>query len=364
MRTGRPHIRQVAALALFVAATSLGVLLLAGEQSDGRSRFWIGVSGDHLVDGKGKPTRLLGVNRSSGEYECLEGKDVFEGPIDEASIEAMKSWRINVVRLPLNESCWLGINGVAPAVGGDAYRAAVRAYVERLEAAGLYVILELQWAAPGSYLATEIIPMPDADHAPAFWRSLATEYRDDRRVLFDLYNEPHGIDWECWEWGCDVERQPYGVYRAVGMRRLVKVVRSTGARQPLLLGGINWSNDLGGWLEHLPPDPAHALVASVHTYDFAPCYEGCREVLATISERAPVITGELGEEDCNHDYTDSYMDWADLHGISYLGWAWNIGNGWTCTGGPSLIDSYDGDPSEFGIGLRNHLRKLRPPGRR
>jgi endoglucanase len=91
------------------------------------------VRGERLVDARGHPVRLLGVNRSSAEYECLEGQAVFEGPIDEAAIAAMASWRINAVRLPLNESCWLGINGVAPAVGGGAYREAVRAYVGRLE---------------------------------------------------------------------------------------------------------------------------------------------------------------------------------------------------------------------------------------
>ena len=27
----------------------------------------------------------------------------------------MKAWNINAVRVPLNEDCWLGINGVASA---------------------------------------------------------------------------------------------------------------------------------------------------------------------------------------------------------------------------------------------------------
>ena len=47
--------------------------------------------------------------------------------------------------------------------------------------------------------------MPDAEHAPDFWRSVATEYRDDHSVLFDLYNEPHDVSWDCWESGCEVD---------------------------------------------------------------------------------------------------------------------------------------------------------------
>src|ERR1700733_3829043 len=123
---------------------------------------WIGVRGNHLVDGSGKTVRLLGVNRSGAEYQCVEGDQIFDGPTDWASIKAMKSWKINAVRVPLNESCWLGINGVAPSLGGSAYRAAIREYVSGLERAGLYVILDLHWAAPrhGRRTRTRILPQP------------------------------------------------------------------------------------------------------------------------------------------------------------------------------------------------------------
>jgi hypothetical protein len=186
---------------------------------------------------------LLGVNRPGTEYQCVEGGEFFQGPSDRASIEAMVSWDINAVRVPLNESCWLGINGVPANLSGAAYRDEIRAYVSRLESAGLYVILELQWAAPGDHEATGIIPLPDAEHAPDFWRSLATEYRDDRGVLFDLYNEPHDVSWKCWELGCEANDKYFGEYLAVGMQALVETVRSTGARQPLMLGGLNWASD-------------------------------------------------------------------------------------------------------------------------
>lgn len=347
-------------MAAGVAAVLVAILLAVALTSPSKAvGLWIGVEGNHLVDREGEPVRLLGVNRPGTEYQCVEGGQFFEGPSDRASIEAMKSWDINAVRVPLNESCWLGINGVSSELGGSAYRAAIRAYVHRLEAAGLYVILELQWAAPGEQAATGIIPMPDADHAPEFWRSLAREYRNDRAVLFDLYNEPHDVSWECWELGCDVNDEWFGGYRAVGMRELVEVVRSTGARQPLLLAGINWASDPSGWLAHRPTDPAHALVAANHTYDFHPCYKLCRAALTQIAKRFPVVTGELGESDCRHTYIDPYMRWADRHGISYLGWGWFLAPDLTCEGGPTLITDYTGTPTPFGAGFRNHLRELR-----
>jgi hypothetical protein len=68
----------------------------------------------------------------------------------------------------------------------------------------------------------------------------------------------------------------------------------------------------------------------------------------------PVVTGEIGEDDCNHDYIDRYMRWADRHDISYLGWAWYVTSG--CK--PYLIEDFAGTPTPFGIGLREHLRML------
>lgn len=347
------------AISLAFAAAFFGPFGLA-DPGEAEARPWIGVRGNQLVDKKGDPVRLLGVNRPGLEYQCIYGNGFFDGPTDPAAIAAMKSWHINAVRVQLNESCWLGHPWIQPGLSGVPYREAVRGFVNRLADAGLYVILELQWAAPGKNWATGLIPMADADHAPDFWHSLASEYRGDRAVLFDLYNEPHDVDWPCWLNGCEVTDQWFGKYRATGMQQLVTTVRSTGARQPILLGGLDWARDLGGWLEYLPEDPMNALVASNHTYDYKPCFGKCRAALLRIAKRHPVVTGELGQTDCKHDYVDGYMRWADRHGISYLGWAWYVTPELesTCVAGPILIRDYTGKASSYGRGLRDHLRRL------
>ncbi len=346
---------------------ALTLIVLFALPASAVAKPWIGVKGNRLVDRHGETVRLLGVNRSGAEYACVEEGNFFDGPTDAASIEAMKSWHINAVRLPLNESCWLGIGEVPSGLGGSAYRQAIRGYVEALEQAGLYVILDLHWAAPTGHTATGLLLMPDADNAVEFWRSVASEYRDDRSVLFDLFNEPHEVTWECWVAGCQMYDPWFGWNQAVGMAELLSVVRSTGARQPVLLAALDWASEPRGWLAHVPADPAHALVASFHTYDFNPCWQGpCRQALAKIARRYPVVTTELGEGDCAHQYVDPYMDWADRHGISYLGWTWNTGGRWDCAGGPALIEDWAGDPTPYGVGLKRHLQRLaaeQPPRR-
>ncbi|MGH2999327.1 MAG: glycoside hydrolase family 5 protein, partial [Gaiellaceae bacterium] len=181
------------------------------------------VSGNHLVNGAGKTVRLLGVNRSGLEYACVQGWGFSDGPVDAASIAAMKTWSINAVRVPLNEDCWLGINGVKPRYAGPAYRRFVEGYVQRLNAAGLTAILDLHWNAPGVQRAAGQQPMPDKSHSPAFWSSVARAFKESRNVVFDLYNEPHDVTWKCWRDGCG----PWA-----GMQQLLNAVRSAGGRQP------------------------------------------------------------------------------------------------------------------------------------
>jgi Cellulase (glycosyl hydrolase family 5) len=276
-------------------------------------------------------------------------------------VAAMNSWDIDVVRVPLNEDCWLGLM-TKPSLGGRPYRRIVEAYVHELNAAHLFVILDLHWAAPGRTRATRQLPMADRDHAPAFWRSVATAFRSDHDLIFDLFNEPFGISWPCWLHGCRVAAgSGWPAYETAGMQTLVDAVRSTGATQPLLLGGLQYSSELDGWASHAPRDPLHQLIAAQHNYGgLSPCDSGCLAAVLAVQRHYPVLMSELGESDCADDYIDPMMAWADAHGVGYLGWAWDAtsAGGWSCAAGPSLITSYDGAPTPFGLGFRNHLLGL------
>ena len=315
-----------------------------------RNPLALSVRGNQLINGRSQPVRLLGVDRSGLEYACVQGWGFFDGPSDDASIDAMSSWGVRTVRVPLNEDCWLGINGVSTTYGGAAYRSTVRTYVDRLHAHGMQVILDLHWNAPGGQLATGQQDMADADHAPAFWSSVATAFRGVAGVVFDLYNEPHDISWDCWRDGCTDS----GGWQTAGMQQVVDAVRATGARQPIMLSGLVWGGDLSEWLAHEPYDPLHKLIAGVHIYNFSGCNTvSCWDrTIAPLAAQVPVVTGEIGEDDCAGGFVDGYLEWADAHGIGYLGWEWNTAD---CTGGPALITSHDGTPTAFGAAVREHL---------
>jgi hypothetical protein len=327
-----------------------------------------------LVTASGTRVILHGVDRSGGEYMCVKGDGIFDGPSDQVSVTAMKTWDINAVRVPLNEACWNGESYVNPAYRGLRYQHAVEAYVKLLNANGLVVILDLHWtdgayagAGAGCSSARAVCqkPMPDVG-AIRFWSSVAQAFKGNDAVIFDLFNEPfpelahrgnEAEGWRCWLSGGNA---CIGLgYRAAGMQDLVDAVRSTGSTNVIMLGGLDWADDLTGWLAHEPHDPLRDLAASWHSYNFNPCdNQSCwRAKVAPVIARVPVITGELGESGCGDPYIDPLMRWLDTESTSYLAWTWDAWPG-ACSGGPVLITAYDGHPTPYGAGYRSHLQAL------
>lgn len=319
--------------------------------------------GDRLVDAQGSTVRLRGVNRSGSEYACAEGWGLFDGPTDDASIAAIQSWGVNVVRVPMNEACWLALGGVDPRWSGDVYRHALVEYVHRLTGAGLLVILELHLAMPHDVSILDQIPMPDRAHAPELWTEVAHTFRDDPAVIFDPFNEPFPdgnqdteAGWRCWREGgfC-----PGLDYEAAGMQELVEAIRGAGASNLILAGGLQYANALSRFAAFAPGDPLRNLAAAWHVYDQnrcndPTCYE---ETFAQIHGRFPVVNTEIGELDGKGDFILGTMLWLDLHRGHYLAWAWDV---WDLP--ISLVSEYDGTPrGPYGETFRDHLLGPRVP---
>jgi endoglucanase len=332
------------------------------------------VSGNELVDASGARVVLHGVDRSGTEYECVSGNGIFDGPSDQASITAMKRWGVDAVRVPLNEACWNGESYVNPADAGPNYQTAIEAYVNLLNANGMVAILDLHWSdglytgsSSGCSSAKAVCqkPMPDAAESVPFWTSVANAFKGNDAVIFDLFNEPfperadgsnETEGWQCWRSGGS---DCVGIsYPVAGMQTLVSAVRSTGASNVIMLGGLDYANDLTQWLAYEPTDPDHNQVASWHSYNFNACtaqYCAISQVDRVIA-KVPVIAGEIGENDCADDDIDPLMTWLDSAHTSYLAWAWNAD--FNCSTGPGLITDYNGDATAFGAGYESHLQAL------
>jgi endoglucanase len=370
MTPGRP-LRRMGQLA-FVVAMMACSMLVAPQPPAAVSAppFSIAVVGNHFVNGAGQTIRLLGVNREGTEYACVNGTGYSVGPEDASDAVAIASWRTNAVRIPINEDCWLGINGL-PAYGtADGYRQTIESYVSALNADGIYAILDLQWTAPGSLPANGLRTMPD-DNSPPFWTSVATTFADNPAVVFDAFNEPHSVTWACWrDGGCSVPDGPDGTtpdpsqtYTAVGMQTIIDTIRATGARQPVLIAGLNHGNDLSGWLANTPTDPDGQLAAAFHVYQPNGCATtSCFDsTVAPVAAVVPVTTLEFSEQDCSPNWDNALMSWNDAHGIGYLGWGWFILTP-HCQS-LYLVTDWSGTPaSPNGTALHDHLAALAASG--
>jgi len=363
------------------------------------------VQDDRLLDAAtGERFVPRGVNWPSFEYACKQGwgyanEGAGPGRAD-ATAAAIASWRANAVRLPLNQDCWLGEHGLPdttnghPELSAAGYRDAVATFAAALNRAGLTVILDLHWTDPaeidppgipaGDDAGGGLRPMPDA-RSVEFWSSVAARFRDEPAVMFEAFNEPHSrwdpveerwafeLDWACWaSGGCrpPVEHDlTVGVggetYEATGMTALVAAIRAAGARQPVILSGLDYANDLRGWLAARPADGQ--LVAGFHNYPEQRCSDAAcwDEEVAPLNGKVPVVATEFGQNQCDPatgagdaGHMRSFMEWADRHSIGYLAWAW-----WRLPvegcANFALIADLDGTPlPPFGTALHEHLAAL------
>lgn len=325
------------------------------------------VSGNQIVDSSGKVVRLRGANMAGTEFVCAQGwsADPFGGQPEDspATFAAMKAWHLNFVRIPLNEDCWLGINGAK--IGGAAYQNPIIKLVHDLRAAGFYVIVDLHWTAPGAQLALSQNPAPDEDHSPTFWKSVAATFAGDTGVVYDLFNEPFFYwiaaggpnQWTCLMNGCVLNQyetggSPFTItanWQSAGMNELIGDVRGTGAQNVIMVAGANWARDLSGWLANRPSDSN--LAASWHSYPsgnpslISECAaQSCWDsVVAPLAQQVPVVVGETGDSTFGaQTYLPAFLPWANTHGLSVVAWTWNA---WSNPDDVLVTDMQTGNPT-------------------
>lgn len=321
------------------------------------------VSGNQLLDATGAPVQLRGVNRSGTEYGCVQGYGPFDGPSDAASVQAIASWHVNIVRVLVNEDCWLGING-APNGGYSAatYQQDIVDYVNLLHQYGMYAEVSLIWAAPGTNLATDQPGSPDEDHSPAMWAGMAAAFKADPAVILAPWGETI-VDAACFLNG-GVCEATYGSsntpYNTAGMQQAVSVMRNAGFTGPIAVPCLSYANDCTQWLSYEPADPLNQLVAEAHIYGKQTCSDPTcfNSQLLPVAQAVPMIWGEAGEtydaSDCGSSIASVNFPWAMAHTAGLEAWTWDTWG--TCD---ALIANYNGSYySGYGQWVQSYYAQL------
>jgi hypothetical protein len=307
------------------------------------------VNGNSVCTADGHTHLFHGVDRPSLEWSPSGVM------LSAADFQLMATWKANAVRIALNQDFWLS--------GSPYYNAGYAARIDNAvawaEQAGMDPILDLHWSDAGTLGGCDPTGgncqqfMPD-DNSLTFWTEVATRYKDDGRVLFELYNEPHDVSWGVWKSGGDV-----GGWHAVGMQQLYDAIRATGANNLIVMGGIDFAYDLTGVTGvHIS---GYNILYATHPYASASEKKpnGWDHYWGFLTKTAPVIVTEFGDSNttCPSDYTSQLIAYADLHNASWTAWAWYPGG---CTF-PSIISDWSGTPSAPGAVVKTALLGYHDP---
>ncbi len=247
------------------------------------------VSGNMLVGADGKQVWLQGLSVDSMQWNA-GGEHILESiPV------AMEQWKANVIRLPVKEEFWFG-RGQWQKDGGAGYKKLVDDAVRATASRGGYLVLDLhRFGAP-------------TDKHVEFWKDAAVRYKNHPAVLFELFNEPHGISWKIWRDGGNL-KSPENVTpdvnvtennekqageQSVGMQALVDAVRGQGAKNIVIAGGVDWSYNLSGVLKGYAlqeREGGNGIVYSSHIY---PWKKGWQAAMLDVAAVHPVFMGEVG----------------------------------------------------------------------
>jgi endoglucanase len=357
---------------VFAAIGAFGIIANSSV-ANGAAALSVSVQGNRLVDANDNTLQLRGASIAGLESGVIFGgvnsfwsSAGFSGRPDFARLA---DWKMNAVRLPLNEDSWLGVSvkgmaGNVITLNGPAYRAEVAASVKAANAAGLYVILDLHWSAPAGFAANVQNPMADADNSVNFWTSVGNAFKANPAVVFELFNEPyiHSVEdsdgafssppgggpgsaanliirnggvasyyfgLNTGTYGGSKVRVSYS-WNTAGYQTLIDAVRASGAKNVILCGGNQYSNDLSWWGQSPPIDRTNQLGAALHTYPngyFNPTTktESVDAMLAPIVSVHPLVITEMGDEVAMNPapFATKVLSWADLHGYSVVAWTWN-----------------------------------------
>lgn len=275
------------------------------------------VSGTQIKAGTCAVT-LRGTNLPSMEWGVGEGPPAGGGGDIMASLDYLIStWKVNIIRLPLNEGYWNNFQ--------YSYRQQVDDIVADCNSKNVYVILDLHLLDQND---TTQQAMPDAN-STAFWNNVATRYKTNTGVLFGLYNEPFPGDFTTWS---------NGQGGGPGIPTLLATVRAAeagGVTHICLEGGIDYSSNFIG----IPAQADTSLVYDEHYYP-AKTQANCP---ATLTH--PVFFGEfgplnLGDDGGNFDNTQA-IPWINSRGGCGTAWAFHP------TASPSLISDWTFDRTTY-----------------
>ena len=273
--------------------------VFAGETSLYPSQ--LSVSGNKLVDANAQVVTLRGFMPADPAVLAREGR------FNRKFFDEMADSGANVIRLPVHPERW--------ARDPDYLWRYLDSAVAWNGKNGVYTIIDLHFIGDiGTDRGAQMpdIRMPSRDFATAFWQQVAFYFKDTPHVIFEIFNEPAEISASDWR---------------MSAQYLVDVIRTTGAKQLIIVGGIEYSRDLS-WVLKTPIEGENIAYAA-HIFPAHSKYSWDRW-FGDVSEKYPVVVTEWGwmESDpsgkqtylvgSQKNYGEPFISYLDQHKIGWV----------------------------------------------
>ncbi len=322
-------------LLLITAASGCGS---SGTVRDGRDRpsacGQLRVLGGKLCSEGGDPVMLRGVS--------LNGLITSESFLNEELFrELSRDDGINLIRLPMYT---YGVGTIGYCTNGDKarHKADIAKGVALAKAADMYVIIDWHILSDGD-------PNTYVEEAKRFFAEMAETYGRDDHVLYEICNEPNGVDWPT------VKRYA---------EQIIPVIREKAPEAVILVGSPDWSKDLNS----VAADPLafDNLLYSLHFYA-ASHGQKYRDMTEQLSQSGlPVFVTEFGVTAASGGHprdlesADLWIDLLERENISYCMWSFSkVAE--ACSAIRSTVPKYSGftreDYTETGLWLLDTLKK-------
>ena len=260
-----------------------------------------------VINGKlcgedGEPVMLRGVS--------LNGLITSESFLNDPLFGELSDAGVNLIRLPVY-TYGVGIVGYCTKGDKERHKQDIADGVELAKQHDMYVIIDwhiLSDGDPNTYL----------DDAKAFFEEMAETYRDHKNVLYEICNEPNGVDWQTVKHYAET---------------VIPIIREQDPDSVILVGNPDWSKDLNS----VAADPLayDNILYSLHFYA-ASHGQAYREMTEQMSQSGlPIfvtefgITAASGGHPRDVESADQWIDLLERENISYCMWALSRSRGWS-----------------------------------
>ena len=301
-------------LSLLLAAVLLAAMLAgcakAPEQSaeedagihvcdDGRARpsnsGRLQVAGGKLSDREGKPVMLRGVS--------FNGLITSESFLNEQLFEELaRDDGVNLVRLAMY-TYGVGIVGYCTKGDKDRHRQDIEKGVELARANDMYVLIDWHILSDGD-------PNTYIDDAKAFFAQMAEQYSGYDNVLYEICNEPNGVDWPAVKGYAE---------------QIIPIIREKAPDSVIIVGNPDWSKDL--YSVAADPLAFDNILYTLHFYS-ATHGQDYRDMTEKLSQQGlPIFVSEFGVTAASGglprdlEGADQWIELLEQENISYCMWA-------------------------------------------